>query len=145
MNSLIRFEHPQYTLSGLLDEFFNDSGYEAIDRNILGNNWPKVDIMENNNDYILRADLPGMEKGDFNISVENGVLSIEGEKKGVHKEQKSNYYHLECSYGKFKRSFSLPEEVNAEGIEAKLENGVLELKLPRNQKVKPKMIEIKVQ
>lgn len=145
MNSLIRYENPQNTLSEFLDDFFNVSGYEALNRNILGGNWPKVDIVETDASYTLRADLPGMEKGDFNISIENGVLSIEGEKKGVQKDQKSNYYHLECSYGKFKRSFSLPEEVNAEGIEAKLENGVLELKLPKSEKVKPKMIEVKIQ
>lgn len=145
MNSLIRYEKPQNALSEFLDDFFNVSGYEAIDRNIPGRNWPKVDIVENDTDYTLSADLPGMEKGDFRISVEKGVLSIEGEKKGVQKEQKSNYYHLECSYGKFKRSFSLPEEVNVESIEAKLENGVLELKLPRNEKAKPKTIEVKIQ
>lgn len=145
MNSLIRYENPQKALSGFLDEFFNGSGYEAIDRLISGGNWPKVDLMEDDTCYTLKADLPGMGKNDFSVTVENGVLSIEGEKRGAQKDQKDKYYHLECSYGKFKRSFSLPEEVNADSIEARLENGVLELKLPKNEKAKPKMIEIKIQ
>ncbi len=145
MNSLIRYENPQKTLSGFLDEFLNVSGYEAIDRLISGGNWPKIDLVEDDTCYTLKADLPGMEKSDFSVTVENGVLSIEGEKKDVQKDQKGKYYHLECSYGKFKRSFSLPDEVNTDSIEAKLENGVLELKLPKNESAKPKVIEIKVQ
>lgn len=144
MNSLLKYE-PKNSLSQIFEDFFNEAGYEAIDRHISDGNWPKVDIAENDSNYLLKADLPGMERNDYKITVENGILRIEGEKKEEHREKKGSYYHFERTYGKFSRSFVLPEEVDGERIEAKMEKGVLELILPKNEKSKPKMIQITVQ
>lgn len=144
MNSLLKYENQPTSLSQFFEDFLNQSGFESVDRLINGANWPRIDLTENDSEYMLRADLPGMTKNDFKVSVDNGVLRIEGEKTEDYKQKKDYYYHLERSYGKFSRSFVLPEEVETEKIEAKMENGVLELKLPKNEKAKPKLIEIKI-
>jgi len=79
------------------------------------------------------------------ITVENGTLRIEGEKKEETRKEKGRYYHLERSYGHFSRSFALPEDTDVEHIAAAMNNGVLELTLPKNEKAKPKAIEVRVQ
>lgn len=145
MSSLIRYEHPQNTLSEFLDEFFKGSGFEAIGRHINGTNWPCVDLIENDTNYILKADLPGLAKNDISVTIEHGILKIEGEKKEEKREDRNKYFHLERSYGKFSRSFTLPDEIDTNRIEAKMNNGVLELVFPKNENAKPRTIEIQVQ
>jgi HSP20 family protein len=144
MNTLIRYANPFTALSSHLDDLFSDNIFESIDRKLITGSWPKVDISESDNGYIIKADLPGMDKNDVSISVENDVLTITGEKTDEHKREKGKYYHLERSYGKFCRSFSLPDGVDAEKITASMKNGVLELEILKSEKLKPKSIEIKV-
>jgi HSP20 family protein len=144
MSSLIRYTNPMSSLSNWLDDFFGNNFYESFDRQIT-TTWPRVDITENDANYTIKADLPGMDKKDVSITVENNVLTIVGEKKEEHKKEQGKYYHLERSYGKFARSFALPDEVSANTIEAKMNNGVLELTLPKTERAKPKAIEVKVQ
>jgi len=144
MNALIRYATPFATLSSHLDDLFSDNIFESIDRKLTTGSWPKVDISESDNGYVIRADLPGMDKKDVSISVENGVLTITGEKTDEYKREKGKYYHLERSYGKFCRTFSLPDGVDSEKITASMKNGVLELEVLKSEKQKPKSIEIKV-
>jgi HSP20 family protein len=145
MSNQNRYENSHLTLTDVLDELFSVNAFESVNRNISGVSWPRVDITENGNEYILRADLPGIDKNDINIVIENGTLRIEGEKKAEHKKENDKYYHVERSYGKFSRSFGLPEEIDAERVDAKMVNGVLELTLPKNEKAKPKQLQVKVQ
>ena len=144
MSTLIRFERPMTTLSSLFDDFFGKPVYESVNRDLSCGSWPKVDIEENDTGYTIRADLPGMSKKDVAITVENGTLKIEGEKKEEHKVKEDRYYHLERGYGKFSRSFALPEEIHSGRITASMKNGVLELDLPRSEKAKPKSIDVKI-
>lgn len=144
MNTLIRYDRPLQSLSSLFEDFFGDNAYESVNRQVAMGEWPRVDIEEADDKYTIHADLPGLDKADVAITVENGTLRIEGEKKTEQKREKGRYYHLERSYGKFSRSFALPEGVDAEKIGAAMNHGVLELTVPKSEKAKPRAIEVKI-
>lgn len=144
MSALIRFERPISSLSTLFDDFFGSNAFESVDRQLTGTSWPKVDIEESDAGYTIHADLPGLDKEAVKITVENGTLLIEGEKKAESRRDKDRYYHLERRYGKFSRSFALPDEVDSQKISASMKNGVLELTLPKSEQAKPKSIEVQV-
>lgn len=101
---------------------------------------PAYDIEETESHYVLSFDLPGMKQEDINIEVQDRVLSISGERK---REEKS-VRHSERFYGRFERQFSLPDNVNADAVEANYENGVLKIALPKLEEVKPKKVQIGV-
>jgi HSP20 family protein len=106
---------------------------------------PLVDISEDNNEYVVKAELPEMKKEEVKVSVENGELTISGERK-IEKEEKGKKYHrIERSYGSFMRSFTLPETVSGEKVSAEFKDGILTVHLPKDEKTKPKSIEVKVQ
>ena len=105
---------------------------------------PAVDIYDNKDNLVIKADLPGMTQKDINVSVEDGVLRIKGEKKKEHEEKKENYFRLEKSYGYFERSFALPMNVDATKVKATYKDGVLELTLPKKEEAKPKQIKVDV-
>lgn len=105
---------------------------------------PKADVSERGGDYTIRMDLPGMEQKDIQVGVENNILTISGERGFVRNEKEETHHRVECAYGRFSRSFSLPSEVDLEKIEAKYRNGVLELRLPRREETKPKQISIQI-
>jgi HSP20 family protein len=114
-------------------------------RELSGATFPRVDITESKEGYLIRADLPGMTREDIKVSVEDGVLSLSGEKKSEFESaNKDSYYHFERRYGKFMRSFSLPSHVDSRNIEARYTNGVLEISLKKTEESKPKAIEVKV-
>ena len=144
--SLIRYEAaPITTLFDELDSLLS-TGYDWTGRELDGSLYPNVDITESETGYVIKADLPGLAKEDIKVSVEDGALSISGEKKReVEKKDKNNYYHFERSYGKFCRSFTLPTHVDGKNIEARYANGVLEVHLKKTGEAKPKEIEVKVQ
>jgi len=107
-------------------------------------NWsPVVDLDETNNEYVLHAELPGMNKKDIEISVENDVLTIAGEKKERVKSKEANCHISEIAFGKFSRSFRLPAPIDSEKIEAKWENGILTVNIPKNDVAKARKIEIR--
>lgn len=145
MSALVRYHNPDLSLSDWFEELLGDGLYSRSGRDITSTSWPRVDIVEDDAGYTLHADIPGMDKKDIRVTVENGVLTISGEKKTERKDKKKgSYEYYERSYGAFSRSFNLPEHVNADAIDASYGNGVLELKLKKTADAKPRQIDIKV-
>lgn len=103
---------------------------------------PSVDIYEDKDRLVLEADLPGLNREDFEISVENNVITLKGERKFEKKVEGDNYHRVERSYGAFTRSFTLPQTVTAEGATADFENGILKVSLPKREETKARKIEI---
>lgn len=103
---------------------------------------PSVDIFEDKERLILEAELPGMSRDDFDISVENNVITLKGERKFEKKTEGDNYHRVERSYGSFTRSFTLPQTVTADGATADFDNGVLRVALPKREETKARRIEI---
>ncbi len=106
--------------------------------------YPVVNIEETESEYLISAELPGMEKKDIHISLENNILALSGEKKSESKSEEKNFHRYERSYGKFYRSFELPHSVDREKIDASYKNGVLNISLPKAEEAKPKQIEVKI-
>src|SRR6266436_5688222 len=123
--------------SSNLHRFFNDEGIER------GAWSPNVDIFENKDQIVIEAELPGMNREDFDLSVENNVLTLYCERRFEKKDEGDNYHRVERSYGSFSRSFTLPQSVSAEGANAEFRNGVLRVSLPKREEVKARKIEIK--
>ncbi len=114
------------------------------DEQMFGGNWtPSVDIFENKDNIVLEAELPGLKPEDVNISIENNVLTISGERKFEKKDEGDNFHRVERGYGSFTRSFTLPPTVSAENATAEFENGILHLTLAKREEAKPRRIEIK--
>jgi HSP20 family protein len=111
---------------------------------IMTTTWsPSVDIKEEDDKYVFVADIPGVDPKKIEVTAENGNLTIKGEREEEKKEEKKNYKRVERSWGSFYRRFSLPDNVDTNKIEAKSRNGVLELSIPKTDKVKPKKITVK--
>ncbi|MBF0626390.1 MAG: Hsp20/alpha crystallin family protein [Magnetococcales bacterium] len=108
--------------------------------------WPlRVDILETEEQVVIRADVPGMEQKDIKVNVDNGRLSISGERNFADEERREDYHRVERAYGRFSRTFQLPGTTHVEGIQAKYANGVLEVTLPKREEAKPRQIEVAVQ
>ncbi len=105
---------------------------------------PPVDVYEDEQNIVVTAELPGIEEKDLNISVENNVLTITGERKMEKEEKKENFQRIERRYGRFTRSFTLPATVDAENVSADFTNGILKITLPKLAEAKPKQIKISV-
>ncbi len=104
-----------------------------------------VDLKETDEEYILKVELPGLEKDDVQISLEQNVLTIRGEKKEEDVKENESFHRKEIRYGWFERSFSLPGDINEKKINAKMKNGVLTIRVPKEESAKPKRIPITVQ
>jgi HSP20 family protein len=105
---------------------------------------PAMDLVESEDDFVLRADLPGLSEEDVNIELEDNVLTISGQRKGEHEERKEGFHRVERAYGSFARSLTLPEGVNAEAIKASFDRGVLEVRIPKPEERKPRKVAISV-
>ncbi len=105
---------------------------------------PQVDITEDDKEYLIKADLPEMKKDEIKVNVENGVLSVSGERKTEKEEKNKKFHRIERSYGTFLRSFALPEDADGTKVAAEFKEGVLRVHLPKNPVAKPKAIEVKV-
>jgi len=142
--TLMRWD-PFRSLMGVkrdLDRIFGEYDDETATATSL---WrPAVDIFETKDNLVLRAELPGMSRDDVKISVENNVLTLKGERRFDEEVKRENYHRVERAYGSFCRSFTLPAEIDKRKIEARFQNGVLEVTMPRSEEAKPKQIEIKV-
>jgi len=103
---------------------------------------PSVDIYENKDQIVLEAELPGMKKEDFDLSIENSVITLRGERRFEKTDESDNYHRVERSYGQFTRSFTLPQTVSSEGATAEYNNGVLRVTLPKREETKSRRIEV---
>ena len=115
---------------------YDDKSFEVGD-------WmPTVDISETDDAFVVKAELPGVDKDDVSVKIENGILTIRGEKKTEIEDKKK--HRIECTYGSFVRSFTLPQATKSDSIEAEYKNGILNLTIPKSEEVKPKEIEVKI-
>jgi HSP20 family protein len=113
---------------------------------LLPTGWaPQVDITETEKEFLVKAELPEVKKEEVKVTVENGVLSITGERK-LEKEEKGKKYHrIERAYGRFERSFTLPEGTEPKKVTSEFKEGVLTVHLPKNPEARPKAVEVKVE
>jgi len=105
---------------------------------------PPVDITEDDKEYLIKAELPEVKKEDVKVSVDQGVLTITGERKCEHEEKTKKQHRIERCYGRFERSFTLPDEADGTKVTAECKDGVLKVHLPKNASARPKSIDIKV-
>ena len=103
---------------------------------------PLVDIFENDNEIVFKAELPGMDVKDIEVRLENNVLLLKGERHFEKEAKEENYHRMEREYGFFSRSFALPTTVNADKVTAEYKDGVLKVVLPKNEATKPKPIKV---
>ncbi len=143
--TLIKWAHrPTLSLFNEIDRMFNtlninhasDFDYDYYN--------PKFEVLDIDDAYILRGDFPGISKKDVNIEISDGVLTISGERKNDYEDRKDSYNSSAVSYGKFSRSFNLPDDIKENQINAKMKNGVLSLEIPRMAPVKPDVKKISI-
>jgi HSP20 family protein len=139
----------------LLDRFnqqlnqlgYNDKSLSSNDNdfsNVVTSHWrPAVDIKEETGRFLITADLPGVDPKDIEITMENGILTIKGERQSEVRDETEGYKRVERVSGTFYRRFSLPDTADADRIEAKGKDGVLQVILPKHEKVQPRKIEVK--
>jgi HSP20 family protein len=106
---------------------------------------PSADISETDKEYLIRAELPAVKKEDVKVTVDGGMITIEGERKQEQQEKNEKFHRVESFYGSFSRSFSLPDNVSMADIKCESKEGVLTVHIPKNEPEKSKPIEIKVQ
>jgi HSP20 family protein len=126
------------------DDVFNPQNLLTRWNEALGEEaWlPAVDIREDEDQFVFTAELPGLTREEVDITIEEKVLTISGERKFESKEDNKNYHRIERSYGSFSRSFSLPHDIDQDGVTAAFENGLLKITLPKSEATKPRRIEI---
>jgi len=144
--SIVRYD-PFRDLRTLQEEvnrlFSNNLTHSFGDEGIGRGAWsPTVDIYENKDQIVLEAELPGMNREDFDLTVENNVITLRGERRFEKKDEADNYHRVERAYGAFTRSFTLPQTVSGEGASAEYQNGVLRVTLPKREEAKARRIEI---
>ena len=105
---------------------------------------PAMDLAETEGEFVLKADLPGLSEGDVSIELEDNVLTVSGERKAEHEERKEGYYRVERSFGRFSRSLTLPEGVDADAVKASFDHGVLEIHIPKPAAKRPRKVAISV-
>ena len=144
---LVRFEpfagfgNLRSVFNGLFDENLGRSSTQPS----VSKWYPAVDVLESKDSYLIRAELPGMKREDIKVEVKDGTLVLSGERKSEKPAEGIEYRHTERVAAKFWRSFTLPETVKQDGIEASYKDGVLEIRVPKVEKAKPRQIEINVQ
>ena len=144
--ALVRWE-PVRELTSLqteMNRLFNAAFDAPTGGNGGARRWtPAMDLLETDDAFVIRADLPGLSESDVNVELEDNVLTVSGERKAEHEDKKEGFYRVERSFGQFRRSLTLPEGVNADGITANFDKGVLEVRIPKPEERKPRRVEIK--
>lgn len=145
--ALIRWE-PTRELSSLqsdVNRLFNAFFDAPVGGEASLRRWvPAMDLVETDDHFVLRADLPGLSEGDVSIELEDSVLTVSGERQAEHQERHDGYHRVERATGAFSRSLTLPEGVDADAIEASFDRGVLEVRIPKPEERKPKKVAISV-
>jgi HSP20 family protein len=145
MNNLIRRTNRPFT--GVIENFFDDPFFGPMVRSQRGpatsESWiPSVDLAQTDDEYIVTADLPGMSKKDIDLTVENNILTLSGERSFERKEDGPRFDRIERAYGKFSRTFHLPTNVDVNAVKATFEEGVLTVTIPKAEEAKSRQIEI---
>ena len=140
----------QKEINRLFDEFdkvWDSDFFSPMVKSPLSDFRPSINLSENDNEYIVTAELPGMDENDVSVELRNGGLIIKGEKKHESEEKKDGYIYSERSYGSFNRQIPLPDEIDVEKVDAKFKKGVLKITLPKTEKAKAshKQINIKTE
>lgn len=131
-------------LQDRMNRLFEDAGRGwKTDEPVSANTWsPAVDIFEAQGEIVVKAELPGMDRKDITLNLENNVLTLKGERRFEKETKEENYHRIERAYGGFSRSFSIPATVDEEKIHADYKDGVLKIILPKKEQAKPKQIRI---
>ncbi len=148
--SLIRYEpyslldqlQKEFLKSAISDPFIRESAKDDNSEFAVSHWRPAVDIREEKDRYVIHADLPGVQAKDIEITMENGVLTLKGERAGKTTEARETYKRVERVRGTFYRSFSLPDTADAAKVEARSKDGVLEIVLPKLEKTQPRRISV---
>ena len=145
-NPLREMEEAQRRMSSLLDwTQFRRGNLTPEDETISVPQWaPLVDIAEDAKEYLIKLELPEVQKDDVKVTVESGTLTISGERKAEKEEAGRKFHRVERFYGRFERSFSVPEDAEADNVKADFKDGVLRVHLAKSEKARPRQIEVKV-
>jgi HSP20 family protein len=133
------------TLQNEMNRLFNtvfDAPTPGNGGNTLRRWMPAMDLVETEDHFVLRADLPGMKEEDVKIEFEDGTLTVSGERKAEHESKNEGYYRVERAFGSFSRSLTLPQGIDPEAVTANFNSGVLEVRIPKPEQRKPRRIEI---
>ena len=133
------------TLRGRMNRLIDDSLFRSDLRNEeteMGVWLPAVDVFEKEDQLVIKAELPGMDKKDISLDFKDGVLTLSGVRKSENEVKEDNFYRREMSYGKFVRSFSLPADSDADKIKAEFQNGLLTVEVPKPERHQPKQIKV---
>ncbi|HJS97160.1 MAG TPA: Hsp20/alpha crystallin family protein [Solirubrobacteraceae bacterium] len=134
----------QNEMNRLFNTFF-DQPQAAGRGGVPGRRWiPAMDLIETGEDYVLRADLPGLTDDDVKVELQDNVLTISGEREAEHETRQEGYFRLERAFGGFSRSLTLPEGVDPDAVQAHFDRGVLELRIPKPEHKKPRQVQIKL-
>jgi HSP20 family protein len=131
-------------MNRLFEETFGPLGLRTEEALSVSGWTPSCDIYETDNEIVVKAELPGVKKEDAKVGIQDGVLSISGERKFEEETKKENYLRVERSYGSFTRSFTLPTRVDPEQVTAEFKDGLLQVTLPKREEAKPRGVEVKV-
>ncbi|MEJ5229410.1 MAG: Hsp20/alpha crystallin family protein [Pseudothermotoga sp.] len=139
------FMKPFRELQREIDRIFEDFFTPMTRRSTVYSYLPDIDVYETNDSVVIEVEVPGMDKKDFEVKVEDGLLRISGEKKLEREKGDRNYRVVERCYGKFERTLTLPEYVEADKVKAKYEDGVLTITLPKKEDKKAKVVDVKIE
>ena len=139
---LARLSNADYSLSTVLDDFFRMVPVDLMG----GEVFPKLDVHEDDKAVHVKAERPGLDEKDLNVTLKENTLTISGEKKEEKKEEDKNrnYHYCERSFGSFSRTIILPEGIKADEVKANYKNGILDIELPKGEKARPKKVNVEV-
>lgn len=138
---------PWREMEDLFDRYAKSAGLPraASQEPLATQDWsPRVDISETDGEFVIKAELPEVKKDDVHVSVDNGVMTLRGERRQEKEEKGKKFHRIERHYGSFSRSFTLPDNVDASKIKATFKDGMLNLQLPKTTKSKPKSISVSI-
>lgn len=152
MNTLIQWnpfrelDELQNRLGSFLGRFPNrtSTGLSDTEKLALPDWSPPVDIIEDDHEYLVKADLPEVRREDVNVMVENGIVSVFGKRRDEKEEKNRKYHRIERSYGTFRRGFLVPEDADPTKVKAEFKDGVLQIHMPKTSAPKPNFVEVKI-
>ena len=144
--NLVRFDpfRELEEMSTRLNKFFSQSAGRPSEVDGFADWAPAIDVQETDKEYLVKADLPEVQKGDIKVGIEDGVLTVQGERKQEKEEKNKKFHRIERSYGKFVRRFTVPLGIDESKVSADFKEGVLHIRLPKSETTKPHAVDVKV-